>query len=102
MQSAPDRALLSISTFLTPAERSRVDAAGVGSYRATHRDGVAELVGDIKARRADAVLVSVARCDGPVHPRLSAMVREFPRVATVALVSQSVADAPRVALSLGS
>jgi len=30
------------------------------------------------------------------------MVREFPRVATVALVSQATSDAPRVALSLGT
>lgn len=102
MQPAPDRPLLSVSTFLTPAERSRVDAAGVGSYRAIHRDGVAELVGDIKAKRADVVLVSVARCDGPVQPRISAMVREFPRVSAVALVSGAAPDAPRLALSLGS
>lgn len=96
------RPLLAVSTFLSPAERSRVDAAGEGSYRAIHRDDVAELVGDIKAKRADAVLVSVARCDGPVQPRITAMVREFPRVSTVALVSGSAPDAPRVALSLGT
>ncbi|MEO5566990.1 MAG: helix-turn-helix domain-containing protein, partial [Gemmatimonadaceae bacterium] len=93
---------LSVTTFLTPAERSRVDAAGVGSYRAIHRDGVSELVGDIKAKRADVVLVSVARCDGPVQPRISAMVREFPRVSAVALFSGAAPDAPRLALSLGS
>ena len=96
------RPLLAISTFLSPGERSRVDAAGEGSYRAIHRDEVAELVGDIKAKRADAVLVSVARCDGPAQPRISAMVREFPRVSTVALVSAAAPDAPRIALSLGS
>jgi AraC-like DNA-binding protein len=94
--------LLSVSTFLSPAERARVDAAGEGSYRAIHRDDVAELVGDLKAKRADAVLVSVARCDGPARPRICAMVREFPRISTVALVSAASADAPRVALSLGT
>jgi AraC-like DNA-binding protein len=103
MQSAPIHPPLpSISTILTPAERARVDAAGEGSYRAIHRDGVAELVGDLKARRADAVLVSVARCDGNVQTRIGAMVREFPRISTVALVSNVTPDAPRVALSLGS
>jgi AraC-like DNA-binding protein len=96
------RPLLSVSTFLSPAERSRVDAAGEGSYRAIHRDEVAELVGDLKAKRADAVLVSVARCDGPARPRISALVREFPRVSTVALVSATTTDAPRLALSLGT
>ena len=103
MQPAPAGSpLLSVSTFLSPAERPRVDAAGEGSYRAIHRDDVAELIGDIKAKRADAVLVSVARCDGPAQPRISAMVREFPRVSTVALVTTVAPDAPRVALSLGS
>ena len=103
MQPVPaGRPLLSVSTFLSPAERLRVDAAGEGSYRAIHRDDVAELVGDIKAKRADAVLVSVARCDGPAHPRISALVREFPRVSTVALVSSASADSPRTALSLGT
>jgi AraC-like DNA-binding protein len=101
-QSAPKHLLPRVSTILTPGERLRVDAAGEGSYRAIHRDGVAELVRDIKARRADAVLLSVARCDGQMQPGICAMVREFPRVATVALVSQATSDAPRVALSLGT
>jgi AraC-like DNA-binding protein len=92
---------LAVSTFLSPTERSRVDAAGEGSYRAIHRDDVAELVGDIKAKRADALLVSVARCEGPMQPRISAMVREFPRVSTVALVSTASPDSPRVTMSLG-
>lgn len=100
-QSA-QRPLLAVATFLTPTERMRVDAAGEGAYRAIHRDGVAEIVGDIKAKRADAVLVSVARCDEPMQPRICAMVREFPRIATVALVSNSTADTPRTALSLGT
>lgn len=103
MQSAPaPRPLLAVSTILTPAERARVDAAGEGSYRAIHRDGVAELVGDIKAKRADAVLLSVARCDGEIQPGICALVREFPRISTVALVSTGTTDAPRVALTLGS
>ena len=103
MQPAPaGHQLLAVSTFLSPAERTRVDAAGEGSYRAIHRDDVAELIGDIKAKRADAVLVSVTRCDGPAQPRISAMVREFPRVSTVALVTTVTPDAPRVALTLGS
>ena len=94
--------LPAVSTILTPTERMRVDAAGEGSYRAIHRDGVAELIRDIKAKRADAILLSVARCDGPTRSGICAMVREFPRIATVALVSSGMDDAPRVALSLGS
>jgi AraC-like DNA-binding protein len=100
--SPPKHLLPAVSTILTPGERARVDAAGEGSYRALHRDGVAELVRDIKSRRADAVLVSLARCDDRMQPGICAMVREFPRVATVALVSRATSDAPRAALSLGT
>lgn len=103
LSPTPTPFLPSVSTILTPMERARVDAAGEGSYRTIHRDGVADLVRDIKARRAEAVLISVARCcDGQMRPGLSAMVREFPRIATVAIVSQATTDAPRVALSLGT
>jgi AraC-like DNA-binding protein len=97
-----ERPLSAITTILTAEERMRVDAAGEGAYRAIHRDGVAEIIGDIKANRAEAVLLSVARCDGAMQPRISAMVREFPRIATVAMVSTGTSNAPRVAMSLGT
>jgi AraC-like DNA-binding protein len=97
-----ERPLSAITTILTAEERMRVDAAGEGAYRAIHRDGVAEIIGDIKAKRADAVLLSVARCDGQMQPRITAMVREFPRIATVAMVSTGTQNAPRVAMSLGT
>jgi AraC-like DNA-binding protein len=97
-----ERPISAVTTILTAEERMRVDAAGEGAYRAIHRDRVTEIIDDIKAKRADAVLLSVARCDGKMQPRISAMVREFPRISTVAMVSGAVTDAPRVAMSLGT
>src|SRR3954467_15913191 len=79
--------LAAVSTVLTPAERIRVDAAGEGSYHALHRDNVDDVVKDLKANRAAAVLVSVARCDPIARAGVATMVREFPRVPTVALLS---------------
>src|ERR1041384_4244879 len=84
-----------VGTLLTAAERRSVDAAGLGSYQAIHRDGVNEILGDIKQRRVDAVLISVARCGGPMQSGISSMVREFPRIAAVALVSGSGSEAAR-------
>jgi AraC-like DNA-binding protein len=92
----------SVATMLMPTERSSVDAAGEGSYHAIHRDRLSEVVSDLRAQRADAVLVSVARCGGSVSPALTAMVREFPRVPTVALLATPSPDAPHVALTLGT
>src|SRR5262249_16763788 len=91
-----------LTTLLTPAERVRVDAAGEGSYQALHRDTIAELVQDIKSNRANAVVVSITRCDNPSPPGVAALVREFPRVPTIALLTQVDRSTPHTVLSLGS
>src|SRR5689334_17969865 len=93
--------LAAVSTVLTPAERLRVDAAGEGSYHALHRDSVGDVVKDLKANRAAAVLVSVARCDQMGRAGVEMMVREFPRVPTVALLSHVEPGTPRTVLFLG-
>lgn len=93
--------LAAVSTVLTPAERIRVDAAGEGSYHALHRDNVDDVVKDLKANRAAAVLVSVARCDQIARAGVEMVVREFPRVPTVALLSHVEQGTPRTMLLLG-
>ncbi|MGH9886990.1 MAG: helix-turn-helix domain-containing protein, partial [bacterium] len=91
-----------IATMLTPTERTRVDAAGEGTYQAVHRDSVAELVQDLKTNRVSAVVVSVTRCDQRARAGVAALVREFPRVPTVALLTQLDRSTPHAMLSLGS
>jgi AraC-like DNA-binding protein len=93
---------VTITTMLTPTERTRVDAAGEGSYRALHRDTVAELVHDLKSNRVGAVVVSVTRCDQRARAGVAALVREFPRIPTVALLTQLDRSTPHAMLSLGS
>jgi AraC-like DNA-binding protein len=88
--------------MLTPTERLRVDAAGEGSYRAIHRDSVAEVVNDLKANRAAAVLFSITRCDQQSRAGVAALVREFPRIPTVALLTDAERATPQAMLSLGS
>src|SRR4051794_24219743 len=98
----PSKTLLPVATMLTPVERMRVDAAGEGSYRALHRDSVAELVQDLKHNRASAVLVSVARRDFNARLDVAAMVREFPRVPTLALLTHVDRNTPQAVMSLGA
>ncbi|MEO6877190.1 MAG: helix-turn-helix domain-containing protein [Gemmatimonadaceae bacterium] len=93
---------LSVATMLTPAERLRVDAAGEGSYHTVHRDTVAEMIQDLKQNRATAILLSVSRCDSEARAGVATLVREFPRVPTVALLTQNDHSTPRAMLSLGS
>lgn len=76
-----------VATMLEPHERPRVDAAGAGLYRTIHRERVDEIVRDLRERRVSAVLLSVARCVHEEPARVEAMVREFPRIPAVALLS---------------
>lgn len=89
-----------ITTLLTAAERPRVDAAGEGCYRTLHRDSVEDIIHDLKSRPVHAVLVSVS-CAGPLATRVASLVREFPRVPAVALLSDFERRTPHAVLALG-
>ena len=89
-----------ITTLLTADERPRVDAAGEGCYQALHRDTVEDVVHDLKSRPVHAVLVSVS-CAGPLATRVASLVREFPRVPAVALLSDFERRTPHAVLALG-
>ena len=89
-----------ITTLLTAAERPRVDAAGEGCYRALHRDSVDDIIHDLKSRPVHAVLVSVS-CAAPLASRVASLVREFPRVPAVALLSDFERRATHAVLALG-
>jgi AraC-like DNA-binding protein len=89
-----------ITTLLTPSERPRVDAAGEGCYRTLHRDSVDDLIRDLKSRQVHAVLVSVT-CAGAHATRVASLVREFPRIPAVALLSELEGKTPQAVLALG-
>lgn len=90
-----------IATVLTPTERVRVDAAGEGLYNAIHRDSLDDVIRDLKERSVSAVVLSVTRCEQGDVARMSAMVREFPRVPAVALLTQFEPSAAQRVLALG-
>jgi AraC-like DNA-binding protein len=104
MSQSPNAAeginLFPVATLLTPAERIRVDAAGEGYYRTMHRDNVEDLIHDIKTHQAYAVLVSVT-CAGAHATRVASLVREFPRIPAVALLSELEVKTPHAVLALG-
>lgn len=76
-----------VITVLDPDERARVDAAGEGLYQTIHRDCLADALRDLKQGRAGAVLLGVVRCGTQFDRRVASVVREFPSVPTVALLS---------------
>jgi AraC-like DNA-binding protein len=90
-----------VSTILTPNERVRVDAAAQGLYSALHRESLDEVIADLRERRAGAVLVSIARYGLHSSARMAAMVREFPRVPAMALLTEVQYTTPQSVLALG-
>src|SRR3979409_2800619 len=90
-----------VSTILTPLERSRVDAAAHGLCDALHRESLDEILSDLRQQKASLVLISVTRYGSQNSSRVAAMVREFPRVPTVALLTETQSSTPHTTLALG-
>jgi len=90
-----------VSTILTPLERSRVDAAAEGLCDALHRESLDEVLSDLRQQKASLVLISVTRYGSQSSNRVAAMVREFPRVPAVALLTETQNSTPHTTLALG-
>ena len=90
-----------VSTVLTPLERARVDAAAQGLCDPLHRESIEEVLSDLRQQRANLVLISVTRYGPQSSSRVAAMVREFPRVPAVALLTETQNSTPHTTLALG-
>jgi AraC-like DNA-binding protein len=91
-----------VAAVLLPGERSRVDAAGTGCFAVLHRDSIPDAVRVVRERPVDAVLVSVHRMAAEQEETVAHLVRAFPGVPTVALVSHHDPDASEALLRLGA
>ncbi|MBA3644744.1 MAG: AraC family transcriptional regulator [Gemmatimonadaceae bacterium] len=90
-----------VSTVLTPVERARVDAVAQGLCEPIHRESLDEVLLDLRNQRAGMVLISVTRYAGQGYSRMAAVVREFPRVPAIALLTETEASTPYSTLLLG-
>lgn len=90
-----------VTTILTPSERSAVDAAGEGLYRAMHRTSLDEVRRDLRDQSATAVLLSLACCTPRDAIRMAAILREHPRIPMMGLVTNAERVHPQSLLSLG-
>jgi AraC-like DNA-binding protein len=89
------------TTLLAPNERSRFDTFGRGYYRGLHRDSVDQLLRDLRSHVADVIVVSAASLDQKQAVRLGNIVREFPRVPTIAVLSSYSKNTAQTVLTLG-
>ena len=102
MSQVADSTATTVAAVLMPGERPRVDAAGSGLFAVLHRDSIPDAVRAVRERPVDAVLVSVHRCGPDQMDVLGHLVREFPTIPTVALVSQHDPGAIEMLLRLGA
>jgi len=91
-----------VFTWVDPADRPRVDAAGSGVYRAVHHESVDALRREVRRASPAAVLMSVGRPLTDHAPGVARLVREFPRVPMVALLSRVDHTTPHAVLNLGN
>lgn len=91
-----------VAAVLTPAERPSLDAASVGCFAVLHRNSVPEVVRAVRERAVDAVLISVHQCSQGRVDEVDQLVRSFPGVPTVALVTRHDAVASETLLRLGA
>jgi len=91
-----------VATVLRPEERNRVEAAGTGWFSLVHRESIPEAIRAVRERPVDAVLVSVHQCPEQQLDQLGHLVRGFPGIPTVALVSRHDPEGTEVLLQLGA
>jgi AraC-like DNA-binding protein len=91
-----------VAAVLAPAERARVDAAGTGCFAVVHRDSVGDAISTVRERPVDAILLSVHECRPEHVENVAFLIRDFPSVPTVALVSHHDPRVPEMLLQLGA
>lgn len=91
-----------VATVIEPPERWRIEAGANGGFAVIHRESLREALRTVRERPVNAVLVS-PRCVGREQlPNLATLVRGFPGVPTVAVLSRHDALASERLLLLGA
>ena len=91
-----------VATVIEPAEQRSLEAAAQGRFAAYHTQSVDELLRTVRERPVHAVLVSPRCLPSDQLPRLATLVKGFPEVPALAVVSRHDADASARLLDLGA
>lgn len=91
-----------VATLVEPHDRPRLDAAAAGAWATIHADTIPEAIRAVRERPVDAVLVSAGYVPRTDLPRVGALVRAFPSVRTLAVVSRHTPQVSEHLLELGA
>lgn len=94
--------MVTVCTVLPRDERPRVEAAGDGCFATLHADSVNEALAAARRGRVDAMVISVHYCRDEAFPAVARLVRDFPSIPAVALVSRRDPRAGETLLQLGA
>lgn len=91
-----------VAMVMDPDERARVTVAVQGQARWIHTNTLPEVMRAVRERPVSAVLVSPRRISREDAPRVAALIRRFPAVPTVAVVSSHDSASTERLLYLGA
>lgn len=94
--------MVTVCALIPPAERSRIEAVGSGCFVTVFAGSFRELLAAARRSRVDAVVFSAHSCAADDLPSVMRLVREFPALPTVALVSRHDAGSTQTLLRLGA
>lgn len=93
---------LTVAAVVAPTERASLDAAGAGCFAVVHRPNLPAAMTVVREHPVDAIVFSVHECLNSDAEQLDNLVRRFPDVPTVALVTRSDPATPEALLRLGA
>jgi AraC-like DNA-binding protein len=97
-----DRENPTVAAVVAPGERAVLDAAAVGCFSVLHRSSVPDAVRAVRERAVDAVLLSAYHCSDERTEQVDELIRNFPGVPTVALVTRHDPRISETLLRLGA
>ncbi len=97
-----ERASVVVAAVVTSTERPGLDAAGIGYFAIVHRSSLPAATQAVREQPVDAVVFSVHECGGQAVEDIDNLVRRFPDVPTVALVTRADPATPDTLLRLGA
>lgn len=98
----PERGCLTVAAVVAETDRLGLDAAGVGHFAVVHRSSLPAATRVIREHPIDAVVFSVHECAGQTVEDIDNLVRRFPDIPTVALVTRADPAASETLLRLGA
>ncbi len=93
---------VTVCAFVPPADRPRLEAAGSGCFLTVHAASFPELLTAARRRRVDAIVFSAHACAADDLGAVVRLVREFPALPTVCLVSRYDPATTQTLLRLGA